>query len=129
MLTHNWYFYSDLPNRIKEKAEYQNTIHKQAQNLLDNGVEIVYGSYLDVIPLAYASSFELRPISNRYNRFPLSQEAQLENYRTAILTNPQDNWGTDALQRATSECRLSSIVNSEILKYEIRICNGESISK
>ena len=53
------------------KAQQASEIEAVAQGIQDSGVKYVFGDYWEVLPIAYASSGALHPISYNYNRFPV----------------------------------------------------------
>lgn len=53
------------------KAQQASEVEGIAQGIQDSGVEYVFGDYWEVLPIAYASSGDVHPISYNYNRFPL----------------------------------------------------------
>ena len=128
MLTHNWAYLTNIPENIAKKADYQHDIRETAQQLQEAGVDIVYGSYLDVIPISYGSSFDLHPISVRYNRFPLSNRDVAGKYLVAIKSEPSDAWGKEALQLIEEKCKLTGRINSTMTTYDTFTCLGSSIS-
>jgi len=128
MVTHNWYFYSKLPNKISEKMKYQELIKEQAQTLLDSDIQVIYGSYLDVIPIAYGSSYELRPISNRYNRFPFEGDELIGNYRVAIKLDPTDLWGEESLEIASENCEVVKEFVIRGDRFGAFACGGQTIN-
>ena len=125
--THNHNFFSQLPSEIRNKSEYQSAVQLQAEGLLENGVQVIYGSYLDVIPIAYASSFELRPISNRYNRFPMDDVELSVIYTTAVRLSPTDLWGQESLEIAQDSCVQLREISIESESFGIFECSGEDI--
>jgi len=128
MLTHNWSFYRDLPAHIESKRQYQSEIISQATLLKDKGVQVVYGSYLDVIPISYASSFDLRPISIRYDRFPLTDNEIAQTFVTAVNANPTDPWGEDGLSIASTKCVKKDFMKVSNREYLIFRCPGNVLS-
>jgi len=129
MVTHNWVFYKDLPAHIESKRQYQSEITFQAELLRNRGVQVVYGSYLDVIPISYASSFELRPISVRYDRFPLMGSEIDQTFTTAVNANPTDPWGEEGLRIASSSCQPLESLSISSAQYIIYSCPGQVISQ
>jgi len=128
MVTHNWAFYRNLGDNISTKLEYQNQIQETAQILTDAGASIIYGSYLDVIPIAYGSSNDLHPISFRYNRFPLSSSEASQIFSVAIKAQPSDPWGEESLAIVQSSCSPTGEISAVATKYELYECLGSDIS-
>lgn len=128
MVTHNWAFYRNLGDNISTKLEYQNQIQETAQILTDAGASIIYGSYLDVIPIAYGSSNDLHPISVRYNRFPLSSSEASQVFSVAIKAQASDPWGEESLAIVQSACAPSGEIIAVATKYKLYNCLGSDIS-
>lgn len=104
-LTHNAKFYSDVPKRIVDKIQIMNSNRDLADGLVDSGAEFIFGSYYDAIPLGYASGGNLRTITLRYNRFPLSEfELERDSLIVAINLRPTDEWGLESLKLLRSDC-------------------------
>lgn len=128
MFSHNWSYLTSIPQNIVKKVSYQNDLRETAAQLQTSDVEIVYGSYLDVIPVSYGSSFGLQPISVRYNRFPLTpRELELEHV-VAINADPTDSWGEEALQIVQSDCEFRNQSEAKLFTYKIYVCTGNAIS-
>ncbi len=128
MITHNWTFYKNFGKNITTKVEYQTQIRDTAKALSDAGVGIVYGSYLDVIPIAYGSSYELRPISVRYNRFPLTEVEGSQSFSIAIKAEPSDPWGQEGLAIAQSVCSPEGEIVAATITYNLYDCLGSDIN-
>lgn len=104
-VAHNAYFYADIPARLEAKAAAMEADRDLADRLLAAGARYVYGSYYDVIPVGYASGMELRTLTNRYNRFPLTeQERSFRSITVAVNLRATDVWGHEALTRVTESC-------------------------
>ena len=54
------------------KAQQAVEVSEIALGIEEAGVEYVFGDYWEVLPVAYASSGALHPITYNYNRFPLT---------------------------------------------------------
>ena len=95
-----------------------------AQQLEQAGAEFVFGSYYDVIPIGYASGVNLRTITNKYNRFPLTPaELERESIPVAINTTPSDPWGEESLVAAQSGCTpRSETVSDSVGVFQIFDC-------
>jgi hypothetical protein len=129
MFSHNWNYISQIPAGIENKSSYQSEIKQTANGLLDSGVEVIYGSYLDVIPIAYGSSFQLRPLSVRYNRFPLTAQESLQKYIVAVNSSPTDSWGEEGLAIASTKCLKRGDFSGAKTDYDIFQCPGSVISE
>lgn len=132
MATHNWAFHKDLPTNIKLKKQYRSEIlsEAEAEALKDNGVQVVCKSHLFyMIPVSYASSFDIRPISIRYNRFPLTGSEISQTYITAVNASPTDPWGEEGLNIAASLCEPIESPDISNANYIIYSCTGQAISQ
>lgn len=109
-ISHNSYWYAALPDRVVTKIDYQNEQVKRAHSLLDLGATFVYGSYLDVLPVAYGSNASLHPITSTYNRFPVSATELRDEDSVLVGVNesPTEGWGESSLARVVRECRRTS---------------------
>jgi len=104
-VTHNAKFYGDIPLRIQDKIDTMTAKKSTAQQIEQAGAEFIFGSYYDVIPIGYASGMNLRTITNKYNRFPLTPaELQRESVPVAVNTTPSDPWGEESLEAVESSC-------------------------
>ena len=128
MLTHNWSHYSNFSENMRAKSDYQSLIRTQAKTLTNASVEIIYGSYLDVIPIAYGSSYKLRPISVRYNRFPLTDFETSQTFIVAVNAAPVEQWGEEGLTIAESVCTAIDEIQTVSTKFKIYKCLGSDIS-
>ena len=124
-ITHNANFYSDIPQRIDSKVETMNSNKELAGALLDSGAEYIFGSYYDAVPIGYASGGDLRTITSRYNRFPLSElELQRDSIIVAVNLQPTEDWGIESLDLLESNCE-STLVDpsSSISPFGIYKCS------
>ena len=128
MLTHNWTYLTNIPENTVKKADYQRDIRETARQLKEAGVDIVYGSYLDVIPISYGSSFELHPISVRYNRFPLRGLEVTSNYVVAIKSEATEPWAAEALDHFSALCPNFSKMTFNGSGYLVSSCLGSLIN-
>jgi len=53
------------------KAEQAAEVERVANGISDAGIDYVFGDYWEVLPIAYASSRSVHPITYNFNRFPL----------------------------------------------------------
>lgn len=105
-IAHNGVFYGDVPARMKAKAAASDFYQRTANQLHESGVEYLYGSYYDVVPIGYASGLDLRTLTNHYNRFPLSQSEKLSGQ--LIVATPlksSGSWAIDALNFIRRVCK------------------------
>jgi hypothetical protein len=128
MITQNWNYLPNLEKNIAAKSEYQNQIKETSSFLTQNGVEVIFGSYLDVIPISYGSSYELRPISIRYNRFPLTPVEASKNYTIAVKTKATDQWGEESLALVDTKCVPQGQLTSNDVEFSLYKCLGSDIS-
>lgn len=104
-ITHNRFYVTGYWDLVEKKAELQSQYQSTAQVLEKQGVEFIFGGYLTVIPIAYASGYDLRVITQTYNRFPVtSEELQRESVRVAVEIESTDRSGTRALDLARQSC-------------------------
>lgn len=129
MFSHNWNYLTQLTTNIYEKSKYQADIKDIAQELLAHDVQVIYGSYLDVIPIAYASFYQLRPLSVRYNRFPLTEQESKQTYVVAVKNQPSDSWGEEGIGIVKEKCALRSSVNNLGMGFQIFECSGSAINQ
>jgi hypothetical protein len=128
-LTHNWSYLTKFPENFAAKAEYQQVLQQTSDKLQDEGVEVIFGSYLDVIPIAYGSSYALRPISVRYNRFPLTDTEQRDSYLTAFKLSPTDPWSQEAQEIVQSKCDFERSTSTVSGDFQLYMCPGSELSK
>lgn len=60
---------------IEVKAAQAAEVDQVADAIADSGVPYVFGDYWEVLPIAYASSGRVHPITYNFNRFPLDPAA------------------------------------------------------
>jgi hypothetical protein len=90
---------------MQAKQDYLATNAELATAILATGATYIYGSYYYVIPVGYASGYQLRTVTNHYNRFPLTDEEAAQGSLTvAVETAPIDSWGKEALARVRASC-------------------------
>ena len=66
------------------KADQAAEVAETASGISDAGVEFVFGDYWEVLPIAYASSLAVHPISYNFNRFPLKPGQYAEDIVVAV---------------------------------------------
>jgi hypothetical protein len=104
-IAHNLDWYSQFPARMQAKQDYLATNAELATAIVATGATYIYGSYSYVIPVGYASGYQLRTVTNHYNRFPLTDEEAAQGSLTvAVETAPIDSWGKEALARVQASC-------------------------
>lgn len=87
-LTHNWSYWSNYTTLVQQKQQIQNTNMETARLLKSAGVQFIFGSYYDAIPIAYATGGDIRVITETYNRFPISNfEAQQDELLVAQVNS------------------------------------------
>lgn len=95
------------------KQEFVASAMRDSQALIDMDLKYVFGSYLDVIPIGYYSSGNIRAISNHYDRFPLTAlEKSVGSIVVAVNSTPTDAWGREALATVEGSC---SSLNGEVI--------------
>lgn len=128
--SHNADFYSAIPTRISEKQHYLQLQQEIADAIQGADIPIVFGSYLDVIPIGYASAGDLRPITLRYNRFPLTdEEVSGDPIPVAVNTMPTDEWGVDVLRLAQTECSETKRLPAPAAAYSVFSCPVATLQK
>ncbi len=123
-LTHNAKFYGSIPQRIQDKFDTMTSKQSTSLQLQKAGAEFIFGSYYDVIPIGYASGMNLRTITNRFNRFPLTPtELQRGSIPVAVNTTPSDPWGEESLEAIESDCApRSETVSDSVGVFQIFDC-------
>jgi hypothetical protein len=94
------------------KAEQVAEVGEVASAISKAGVEYVFGDYWEVLPIAYASSMSVHPISYNFNRFPLDPAEVGEEIVVAVtpgtiaLPFGRDSWSlsADALALVDEVC-------------------------
>lgn len=128
---HNYYWYSQLPERVIAKADYMRSQGEIAQALVDAGVTMLYGSYYDVIPIGYASGSRLRFVTSTYNRFRLSEEELLpDRLAVAVNLHPTEAWGQEALAAVQAQCAPNgTVVTYGEFEYRSYTCPREFFTR
>jgi hypothetical protein len=121
-LAHNSARLTSIPSHIAETAERHAQLDRLADALVAGGVEVIYGSYYDVIPIGYASDYRLRTISSTYNRFPAQEGEFGDVVRLAISTEPTDHWGTEALLGVREQCELVDEADAALASLAVYDC-------
>ena len=104
-LAQNAHYLSSLPERVVNKRETLEKWRSTATALSDAGVDIIYGSYLDAIPIGYVSNWKLRTVTYDYNRFPLQPSHMNEaTVLVAARVNDDDENAQKALEIMRREC-------------------------
>lgn len=128
---HGRSYFPHLPQGFMTKVQTQERLKQLANELSLTGVQYVYGSYLDVIPVAYASGFRLQPVSNRYNRFPVGDGEATKDPRVVVAVNllPTDDWGREALRHLETdlECDRSAQMPIEKSSYGVFLCSVSAL--
>lgn len=97
---------------IQVKAEQAREVDEVATAISDAGIDYVFGDYWEVLPIAYASSGAVHPISYNFNRFPLDPSTVGEEIVVAVtpgtiaLPFGRDSWdlSADALALVDQVC-------------------------
>lgn len=111
--SHNATYLAQAPERMDAKIAAMTEQQSIARSLEDAGAYAVFGSYYDAIPVGYASGGDLRTLTTRYNRFPLTDE-EISKQRILVGVNakPTEPWGDEAWEVATTKCTLESVGTS-----------------
>ena len=129
-ISHNWWYLSSLPDGFSSKVDTQEENKRIADALVANDVQVIYGSYYDVVPVGYASGLRLRTITTTYNRFPLTpSEAAFDSIRVAVNAEPTHPWGQEALDAVRADCTAASpVAATDPISYEIFDCPATVLS-
>jgi hypothetical protein len=107
-LLQNLDWYRDTPSRVSSKIDYLAAKEEIARLAAASGAEYVYGSYYDVLPVAYASAGEMHPVTNTYNRFPIPEiipgTFPPKSVTVVINSRPTDDWGIQAWESVQTAC-------------------------
>ena len=125
-LLQNFNWYSSSYERFVAKRGYLSNVIASADQLEQKSVVVVYGSYYDVLSIAYGSNGTLLPWSSTYNRFPwepLHSEA-FAPLRTAVRLDPSDDWGRASLELVRSQCdsTIDTVQLSQGARYGVFLC-------
>ncbi len=121
MVSHNSTYFTSGPSAFSEKIRVMDEQMRIARVLESEGIYAVFGSYYDAIPIGYASGSSLRTLTNRYNRFPLTEsELKADSIRIAINGSPIDEWGEESLLHVQQECSPSEV--SDVENFEVWDC-------
>lgn len=100
-------YLSTLPERVTLKQETLTAWHQTAEGLTREGVEVIFGSYVDAVPIGYVSNWGLRTLTLNYNRFPLSpSEQERQTYQVAVREDAEIGIGEEALALIRESCTL-----------------------
>jgi len=129
-LAQNAHYLSTLPERIINKNETLERWQSTAAALSDAGVDIIYGSYLDAIPIGYVSNWKLRTVTYDYNRFPLHpNEFEPSSVVVAVRSDGTDPNSAQALNLVLQQCEiLQEDSRLPALNYTIAECPSSLLS-
>ncbi len=96
-------WYRDAPAHFTAKVERMQDVGQLADALVAAGATNVFGSYHDVLPLAYAAGGRLHPSAIYYDRFPLAPDAAATQ-RVFVNLQPTEYHGDDALALVLKSC-------------------------
>ena len=78
----------------------------------------MYGSYYDVLPIAYGSAGALHPVTSTYNRFPVeAEDLDADRFLIAVNVEPTDIWGEESRDRVQEDCLQDDILSSADTVY------------
>lgn len=107
-----------FPDSVAFKADQARQVQQIAADLEGAGIEYVFGSYWEVLPIAYASRGALQPITVFTNRFPLREPTGDEILLAApdgrtVLPVDLDRWvgSEEADAFLTTQCRPTAADN------------------
>ena len=115
----------NLKERFMEKREYISTLNRYASAMRKLETRVLYGSYYDVLPIAYGAAGSLHPVTSTYNRFPLSGSALagLEEVKVGIRTDPTDEWGIESLDEVRRMCLANAkLVTGKLGTFQVFDC-------
>lgn len=96
-------WYRSAPERFEAKVQHMEDLSQLADAIVAAGGTDVYGSFWDVMPLAYSSGGRLHPSAVYYNRFPLPAGAP-DPITVFVNVQPTEYHGDDALTKVQQEC-------------------------
>jgi hypothetical protein len=109
-LAQNYSYVSGLPDRVADKEQTLEDWRSTAQALEASGAQVVYGAYADALPIGYVSNWKLRTITNKYNRFPMTDaELNSATYVVAVRQDGAPGEGEDALAYVQSVCQIVQV--------------------
>ncbi len=121
-------WYRDAPARVSAKVERMQDMGGLADALVDGGATNVFGSYHDVLPLAYAAGGRLHPSAIYYDRFPLAPDAA-DTQHVFVNLQPTEYHGDDALALVLEECiDQEQVVTTGGYEYGLFACPVDVVS-
>ena len=66
-----WNSHPRFVTGVQVKSEQAQEVDNVATGIAEAGVNYVFGDYWEILPIAYASSGDVHPITYNFNRFPL----------------------------------------------------------
>ena len=97
------YWYRDAPAHVAAKVDRMAEMQAVADELADAGATTIFGSYWDIMPIAYSSGGRLNPSAIYYDRFPLDDSSPES---VEVFTNvlPTEYHGDDSLALVREKC-------------------------
>ena len=102
-------WYRDTATHVSAKVDRMTEMRSLADALVAAGATNVFGSYHDVLPLAYAAGGRLHPSAIYYDRFPLAPDAAATQ-QVFVNMLPTEYHGVDALALVKKECTAEQVV-------------------
>ena len=125
---HNASYLGGLPRNTADKQQELRDLAVASERLVKADVDVIFGSYYDAMPLGYASSGDLRVVTNTYNRFPIDESENLPKVLSvAINAEPTGDWGTAALEYTYANCALQSELQTSHMSFALFECPMPSL--
>lgn len=122
-------WYRTAPERFQAKVERMSDLSQLADAIVAAGGANVYGSFWDVMPLAYSSGGRLRPSAVYYDRFPLPADAP-DPITVFVNVKPTEYHGDDAWALVQEKCEdLGIRVTSGTHEFGEFRCPRDVVSK
>ena len=98
-----------------------------ADALVAAGATNMFGSYHDVLPVAYAAGGRLHPSAIYYDRFPLAADAAA---KQTVFVNmlPTEYHGDDALALVQKECSSEQRGEERAVRHQLFECPVDVVS-
>ncbi len=98
-----FYFYKDAPAQFEAKVARMDDLSTLADAIVAQGGTHLFGSFWDVMPLAYSSGGDLRPSAIYYDRFPLP-DGSSDPMTVFVNVEPTEYHGDDAWVLVQERC-------------------------
>jgi hypothetical protein len=105
-------WYRDTTSHVTAKVDRMQDMAALADALVSTGATNIFGSYHDVLPVAYAAGGRLHPSAIYYDRFPLAPDAA-STQSVFVNLEPSEYHGVDAIALVRKDCVQTSTVVTE----------------